>query len=154
MAAAGAGDDDRLVGRPGASEAYALKTERGWTYRNGIDFTVKAGEHNATNGAAVIEYTTRKGEEPGEHVHPTEDEMFYVLAGALTFTCGDRTFDVEAGGFVFLPRGIPHDYTIRSDGPVRLLAITAPPREPGEGWGGFVGGFEMDGDIVSQPGDE
>ncbi|HCG00178.1 MAG TPA: hypothetical protein DEV93_06490 [Chloroflexi bacterium] len=67
--------------------------------------------------------------------------------------CGEQTFDVEEGGFVFLPRGIPHDYRIRSDGPVRLLVVTAPPREPGEGWGGFVGGFEADGDVVSQPND-
>ncbi|HEV7214527.1 MAG TPA: cupin domain-containing protein [Chloroflexota bacterium] len=153
MAAPGSESGDRLLGRPRENQAYALKPQQGWTYRNGIDFTVKAGEYRTTNGAAFIEYTTRKGEEPGEHVHPTEDEMFYVLTGALTFMCGDQTFDAEAGGFVFLPRGIPHDYTIRSDGPVRLLVITAPPREPGDGWDGFVAGFEMDGDIVSQPGD-
>lgn len=153
LAAHGAEPGDRRPGRSRKNEAYALKPEQGWTYRQGIDFTVKAREYQTTNGAAVIEYTTQKGEEPGEHVHPTEDEMFYVLAGALTFTCGGRTFDAEAGGFVFLPRGIPHDYTIRSDGPVRLLIITAPPREPGEGWGGFVGGLETDGEVVRQPDD-
>ena len=153
MAAQGGERTDRITGRPKASEAYALQPEQGWTYQNGIDFTVKAGEFKTANGAAVIEYTTRKGEEPGDHVHPTEDEMFYVLQGALTFICGGQTFDVEDGGFVFLPRGIPHDYRILSDGPVRLLVVTAPLREPGEGWGGFVGGLESDGDPVSQPGD-
>ena len=126
---------------------YALKRGQGWTYRNGIDFTVKAGEYKATNGAAFIEYTTRKGEEPGDHIHPTEDEMFYVLEGALNFTCADQSLDVEAGGFVFLPRGITHGYTIRSDGPVRLLVVTSPPRESGESWGGFVGGLESSGNL-------
>jgi mannose-6-phosphate isomerase-like protein (cupin superfamily) len=26
--------------------------------------------------------------------------MFYVLEGELTFRCDNRTFDIEAGGFV------------------------------------------------------
>lgn len=122
--------------------AYALKRGEGRRYRQGIDFTLKAGERETTNGAAVIEYVARKGEEPPDHVHPTEDEMFYVLEGAITFQCGDQTFDLDAGGFVFLPRGVPHGYTIRSNGAVRLLAVTAPPRELGPGWSEFVGDLE------------
>lgn len=132
-------------------EAYALQRGQGWTYRNGIDFTVKAGEFQTTNGAAFIEYSTKKGEEPPDHIHRTEDEMFYVLEGALTFTCGEQTFDVDQGGFVFLPRGVTHGYAIRSDGLVHLIAVTSPPRERGEGWDGFVGDFESNGEIVSQP---
>jgi quercetin dioxygenase-like cupin family protein len=60
--------------------AYALEGGGG-EHHNGIDFTAKAGESGTTNGAALIEYTTRKGEEPGDHTHDTEDEMFYVLGG-------------------------------------------------------------------------
>jgi quercetin dioxygenase-like cupin family protein len=135
-------------------ESYALKAGEGWTYQYGIPFTVKAGELETTNGAAVTEYTTRKGEEPKDHTHQTEDEMFYVLDGALTFRCGDRAYDLEAGGFVFLPRGLKHGYTIRSDGDVRLLVVTAPQREPSQSWKGFVADFEADGELSSRPGDE
>jgi len=123
-------------------KAYSLKRGEGATHNLGIDFTVKAGERQSTNGAAVIEYVTRKGEEPGEHAHPTEDEMFYVLEGRLSFQCDDQRFEVADGGFVFLPSGVTHNYAIRSDGPVRLLVITAPPRERSEGWGGFVADLE------------
>lgn len=84
-------------------EPYALAPGDGPTYNEGIDFTVKAGELRSTNGAAAIEYVTRQGEEPPDHSHPTEDEMFYVLEGELTFRCGDRSFDVGAGGFVSSP---------------------------------------------------
>ena len=152
MSASGTERGDRIAGRPEEGEAYALGAGGGWTYRNGIDFTVKAGELRTTNGAAVVEYATRKGEEPGDHTHPTEDEMFYVLEGALTFTCGGRSFDVEEGGFAFLPRGVEHGYAIRSDGRVRLLVVTAPPRPAGGGWGGFVGSLESGGDVVAGPG--
>src|ERR1700730_18387750 len=103
---------------------YALKSGEGWTYNAGIDFTVKAGEFRSTNGAAFFEYLTRKGEEPPDHTHPSEDEMFYVVEGELTFRCGEQAFDVGPGGFVFLPRGIEHGYTMRSDGPIRLLVVT------------------------------
>lgn len=40
---------------------------------------------------ALVEYTTRSREEPPDHIHTTEDEIFYVLQGALPFKCGDET---------------------------------------------------------------
>ena len=122
---------------------YAFHRSEGRTCHYGIDFTVKAGEIREGSGAAVIEYTTRKGEEPGDHTHPTEDEMFYVMEGSISFRCAGETFDLEPGGFVFLPRGIQHGYTIRSDSPVRLLVITNPVRDGVKGgWGGFVADME------------
>lgn len=132
---------------------YALKADEGWMYRSEIDFVVKAGELSPGRGAAVLEFTTWKGEEPPDHTHETEDEAIYVLRGELTFRCGGETFNVETGGFVYLPRGIEHGYTIRSKGPVRLLVLTFPVRsEPGAGWGGFIGGIEREGKLVSEPG--
>jgi D-aminopeptidase len=73
---------------------YALKPGEGWTYNDGIQFTVKAGELQSTNGAAFIEYLTRKGEEPPDHTHPSEDEMFYVLEGVER--CDERTVTYTA----------------------------------------------------------
>ncbi|HEV8193799.1 MAG TPA: cupin domain-containing protein [Ktedonobacterales bacterium] len=119
---------------------YALKTGERRTYHDDIDFTVKAGELGKGRRVAVMEYTTRQGEEPPEHTHPTEDEIFYALQGALTVQCGIATLEVGDGGFVFLPRGIPHGYTIHGDGDVRLLTVTSPAQEDAAGgWGGFVG---------------
>jgi quercetin dioxygenase-like cupin family protein len=132
---------------------YALKAGEGWTYRFGIDFTVKAGEVQDGSGAALLEYVTRQGEEPPDHTHGSEDEMFYVLEGAVTFRCGEETFDLEKGGFIFLPRGIQHGYTIRSEDPVRLIVVTSPVREGSSGgWGGFVADMELDqGELIAKP---
>ena len=125
-------------------QPYALKAGEGWTYRFGIDFTVKASEAQKGSGAAFLEYVTRQGEEPSSHTHETEDEMFYVLEGAITFRCGEKTFHLEKGGFIFLPRGIEHSYTIRSEDPVRLIVVTSPVREGSSGgWGGFVADMEL-----------
>ena len=67
--------------------------------------------------------------------------MFYVLEGRLAFRCGGQSYEVDQGGLIFLPRGIEHGYDILSEGDVRLLVITAPPRAGG-GWGGFLGDVE------------
>jgi quercetin dioxygenase-like cupin family protein len=132
---------------------YALQAGEGWTYRFGTNFTVKAGEVREGSGAAFLEYVTRKGEEPPSHAHETEDEMFYVLEGAITFQCGQETLDVETGGFVFLPHSIEHSYIIRSSTPVRLIVVTSPAREgTSGGWGGFVADMESgQGQLIAQP---
>jgi quercetin dioxygenase-like cupin family protein len=129
---------------------YALKSGAGQTYRYGIDFTVKAGELSLGRGAAFVEYTTVKGEEPPDHTHPTEDEIFYVLAGDLTFHCGGEVFEVSTGGFIYLPQGIEHGYTIRSNEPVRLITVSFPTVAlAGTGWGGFVADIEAQGELTT-----
>lgn len=135
------------------TQPYSLRAGEGWTYRFGLDFTVKASEIQPGSSVAVLEYTTAKGEEPPDHIHATEDELFYVLAGAISFRCDGKTFDLAEGGFIFLPCGIEHGYTIRSEEPVRLLVITVPVREESSGgWGGFVADMELgQGELVATP---
>jgi quercetin dioxygenase-like cupin family protein len=131
---------------------YALDAGEGWTYQYDINFTVKAGELQPGRGAAFIEYITQKGEEPPDHTHPTEDEIFYVLKGELTFHCGGETFDVQSGGFIYLPQGIEHGYTIRSEGSVHLLVVTFPTTvTPGKGWNGFIADIERQGKLLTAP---
>jgi quercetin dioxygenase-like cupin family protein len=133
-------------------QPYVLPAGSGWTYRFGIDFDVKAGEVAAGRGAAVVEYHSHPGEEPPDHTHATEDEMFYVLEGALTFRCAGRSFEAEPGAFVFLPRGLEHGYTIHPNQPVRLLAVTCPVRAAAGGWGGFIADLETgQGELIAQP---
>jgi quercetin dioxygenase-like cupin family protein len=135
-----------------SSRPYALKAGEGSTYNYGIDFTVKAGEVGDGPRLAVVEYTTRAGEEPPDHTHGTEDELFYVLQGDLAFRCGDETFELADGGFIFLPRNIEHGYRIRSEKEVKLLVITVPAEEKAEGgWGGFVSDLETQGQRRGPP---
>ena len=135
-------------------QPYALGNGQGWTYRQyGVDFAIKIAELGQARRLAVAEYTARGGEEPPDHTHATEDEMFYVLGGVITFRCGDQTFDLEEGGFVFLPRGIEHGYAIPDGGEVRLLVITSPAPEGASpaGWGGFLADVESQGEPRAAP---
>jgi quercetin dioxygenase-like cupin family protein len=136
----------------GQLRPYALKAGEGWTYSYGIDFTVKAGELARGPRLAFVEYTTRAGEEPPDHTHATEDEIFYVLQGDVAFRCGEDKFELTDGGFIFLPRGIEHGYQIRGKRHVHLLVITSPAdKNAVGGWGGFVADFEKQGELRQSP---
>lgn len=104
---------------------YVLKEAEGRSYR-WFDylFSVKAGSKETEPGVAIMEFSTEKGREPPIHVHDGEDEVFYVLCGELSFICGDERFEAGPRDFVFLPRNVPHGYTISSEGLVQVLIIT------------------------------
>jgi mannose-6-phosphate isomerase-like protein (cupin superfamily) len=105
-------------------KARAMGTGEGRSYSwNDYLFTVKAGAAETESGVSFMEFFTRKGDEPGVHVHEDEDEIFYVLEGDLTVTCGEESFDLAPRDFIFLPRYLPHGFTIRSDGLVHMLVV-------------------------------
>jgi quercetin dioxygenase-like cupin family protein len=79
-----------------------------------------------TNGVmSLAEAVVRRGQEPPRHVHHREDEYFYVLEGEMTVRVGDRSFTAAPGTVVFLPRGVPHGFTVETE-QARSLAIFTP----------------------------
>ncbi|MEO8638768.1 MAG: cupin domain-containing protein, partial [Chloroflexota bacterium] len=49
----------------------------------------------------------------------------YVLEGEITVHCGGEEFSAPRGSFVFLPRGIVHDWDVEG-ARARVLILTAP----------------------------
>jgi mannose-6-phosphate isomerase-like protein (cupin superfamily) len=91
----------------------------------GTLMTIKAGHDDTAGAYTLVEQTTPALFGPPLHVHHAEDEAFYILEGALHVVCGDQGFDVGAGSFVMLPRGIPHAFQVGDSG-ARLLQLTSP----------------------------
>ena len=60
------------------------------------------------------------------HVHPDEDDAFYILEGELTFFFGDDEATASPGTFVLVPPGIEHGFRNEAEQPVRMLNIHAP----------------------------
>jgi mannose-6-phosphate isomerase-like protein (cupin superfamily) len=92
----------------------------------GTLMTVKAGAEQTRGGFTLIEQISPANFSAPPHVHEAEEEAFYVLEGQLSVTCGERTWTVDQGGFVMLPRGIPHAFSVLGDRGSRLLQITSP----------------------------
>lgn len=62
------------------------------------------------------------------HVHPTQDEFVYVLAGRYVFWLDGKEFTTTAGDLVRMPKGIPHGIFNKSDGDAVSLFWVAPTR--------------------------
>lgn len=59
------------------------------------------------------------------HRHTREDELFYVIEGTVLFQRDTERIEAPAGTSVWLPRGIPHGFALRSE-TARLLHIYTP----------------------------
>lgn len=86
---------------------------------------VRAGGADTGGQLAVMEQHARRGFSPPRHVHHREDTALLVLDGAITVVVGDERSQVGAGGFVWLPRGVPHTFRVDSD-TVRLVELITP----------------------------
>lgn len=72
---------------------------------------VKVAGADTGGQLAVFEYIGRTRGGPPLHVHPDQDEIFYIRAGEYAFQVGDKHYRLKAGDTIFLPRGVPHTFS-------------------------------------------
>ncbi|MGW0736681.1 quercetin 2,3-dioxygenase [Streptomyces sp. NPDC002851] len=87
--------------------------------------TMKAAGAQTRDRLTIAEFLNPAGFAPPLHRHLEEDELFYVLSGAVEFHCAGDTFSAGPGDFVHLPVGLPHTFLV-GDAPLRALQITTP----------------------------
>jgi len=63
----------------------------------------------------LVQQIEKRGGEPPFHIHHNEDELLQIQEGDLTFFLGEEQFDAGAGDFVFLPKGIPHRFKVKTE---------------------------------------
>ena len=95
---------------------------------HGARIVMKARGAETVGQLAVMESTYPSGLTVAAHVHDGEDEMLYLLAGALRGFCGDEHWTVGPGSFVFVPRDRPHGFVVTSVEPARALVVVGPAR--------------------------
>lgn len=64
---------------------------------------------------------------PAEHVHPSQEEAFTVLEGAVRFTSGRDVDVVRPGGTLVVPAGRPHSWGPDGDAGARVRVVLTPP---------------------------
>jgi quercetin dioxygenase-like cupin family protein len=74
---------------------------------------------------AQLEFIDPRGTVTPMHVHHREDETFFVIDGMARVCVGDEHFELSAGDFAFMPKGVPHAYLVRSP-LLRALVTYAP----------------------------
>lgn len=108
-----------------ATASYALspRLEAGFVVRKGAG---RLGEQTRLGGSqandlkvagrdtgslfSLFEYTGTEPGGPPLHVHPHQDEVFYVLSGTYRFRVGEAEHLLTGGDLIFLPRKVPHTF--------------------------------------------
>ena len=109
-----------------AQQGYALGNDEGEAFwLLGMLQTVRIGREDTDGQYGLLEILVPEGVGSPWHVHPEEDEWFYVLDGELTFWVADTKLTLPAGAFAFGPKGVPHTFYANPGG-ARALVGFAP----------------------------
>ncbi|MCL1593838.1 MAG: cupin domain-containing protein [Actinomycetia bacterium] len=109
---------DSLFLGPGQGETFSIGP---------VQVRLLSTAQNTGDRSSVEEFTVPPAfEGPPVHAHERTDHSWYVVDGVATFVTADRTIDVVAGGFLFIPAGVAHAFANRSSQPMRLLEFTTP----------------------------
>ncbi len=110
------------------SRAKALAAGEGLRLQSGPgrDLVFKATGDD-TNGAFdffTVEVGPMSG--PPMHVHHSQEEAIFVLKGRYKVQVGDEIFRCDVGGFVYMPKQVPHAFFNLTDEAGEIIVIYTP----------------------------
>jgi mannose-6-phosphate isomerase-like protein (cupin superfamily) len=86
--------------------------------------TIKACAADTGGALGLVEGTFYEGFGPPLHVHHREDEGMLVLDGEIRFRQSDEEVVAGPGTLVWVPRGVPHAFTVQSASARALVIVT------------------------------
>ena len=93
------------------NDGYGLKKGEGIKINfRGTKMTLKVSGSDSEGNYSLIEMIHPPNTGPALHIHSNAPEAYYVLEGNYSIKCGDREYQSQYGGFVFIPNGISHSY--------------------------------------------
>ena len=92
-----------------SSQGYVVKHDQG-TILAGSDSSiiVKVSPELGSDNDITIVQKIKPGKGTGLHYHKDVDEIFYVIEGTGTAVLGERSYSIEAGDFIFIPKNLDH----------------------------------------------
>lgn len=76
---------------------------------------IKVSGKDTEGKLAIFEYTGNVKGGPPLHIHPEQDEIFFIVEGDYTFKVGEETYELKKGDTIFLPRKVPHAFAQTSE---------------------------------------
>ena len=76
---------------------------------------IKVSTKDINGDLTVFEYTGNEKGGPPLHIHPHQDEIFFIVQGEYLFQVGDEKHNLKSGNTIFLPRGVPHAFAQLTD---------------------------------------
>jgi quercetin dioxygenase-like cupin family protein len=63
---------------------------------------------------------------PPLHVHHKQEETIHVLSGRFKVRIGEEIFELDEGGFAYLPSKVPHAFLNLTDAPGEIIVVYTP----------------------------
>ena len=104
-------------------------------------YTAKVNSEETNGILTAMEFQAPKNFGPPVHRHEAEDELFYLIDGEMWFSCGEVEAVHTTGAVIWLPRGLPHTFQVRSE-TARVFQVSTP------------GGFEQLVGALGRPTEE
>ena len=99
------------------NNGFILKKGNGTTINfRGTKITVKVSGDDSGGRYTLIEMEHPPNTGPALHTHSKAPEAYYVLDGQYSIRCDNEIYHAQPGDFVFIPKGIPHNYQSGSQG--------------------------------------
>lgn len=114
-------------------ELRAVKREEAQVYKlPGRDWLHYIGPEisdakNLTIGFSVFEPDAA----PEGHVHPTQEEVIYIVSGRGELVTPAGTAALEPGTVVYIPVGLHHQTVCHGPDPLEMVTSFSPPVVPG-----------------------
>jgi mannose-6-phosphate isomerase-like protein (cupin superfamily) len=86
--------------------------------------TIKARAADTGGALGLVEGIFYEGFGPPLHLHHHEDEGMLVLEGEIRFRQGMKEFVAGPGTLVWVPREVPHAFTVQSASARALVIVT------------------------------
>jgi quercetin dioxygenase-like cupin family protein len=110
--------------------------------QGGFRGTIKVDDEESGDRQCFSEWTVDAGSDgPPPHLHRQHQEAFFVVDGTLTFRVGEETIEARAGSFIFIPPGVVHAFSNRSEAPATCVNAYVP--------GAFEGFFVEMGEAMA-----
>lgn len=111
--------------QPGVSQPFVVPPSSGRVLKLiGVTHKLTGQQTGGGYYLFVSEFEAESGNRL--HVHTYEDEVVYVLQGAIQIRLGDGKLEAGEGGVAHLPKGIPHALYNPLKTPLKILALAIP----------------------------
>lgn len=108
-------------------KSIVLQPSEGRMYSMGRMTSLFKADGDETKGHySISEWWLEKNTTgPGAHSH-SEDDIFFVIEGTMSFLIGEDWVDAPKGSFVLVPGGTTHDFQNRSASKAGVLNFSVP----------------------------
>jgi mannose-6-phosphate isomerase-like protein (cupin superfamily) len=69
------------------------------------------------------------GQSTSEHSHPLSEEIVYIVKGNGRYRVGEQIGELRPNCMLFVPEGVPHQYTSAGSEDLVLFVVYSPPAE-------------------------